>query len=179
MTFSSAGPVEVPGEARCRLVAACPPGRCHIRRLRSKSRGGRFNAIALATGRAQPGLTVLKLVPTGPRLGVGVGGVWEEIERTRNVALEWPIFPSAEKNVPQTATQAQRPPPLQSPCVRRQPPQRPRTPSVPHTTSGLPRGQSFQFPRRELGTQSRDPAPSTGAIWPAHLPSVLPPSSVL
>lgn len=36
--------------------------------------------------------------------------MWEEIERTRNVALEWLIFPSAEKNVPQTATQAQRPP---------------------------------------------------------------------
>lgn len=35
--------------------------------------------------------------------------MWEEIGRTRNVDLEWRILPSAEKNVPQTATQAQKP----------------------------------------------------------------------
>lgn len=33
----------------------------------------------------------------------------EEIVRTRNVDLEWRILPRAEKNVPLTATQAQKP----------------------------------------------------------------------
>lgn len=33
----------------------------------------------------------------------------EEIGRTRSVDLEWRILPRAEKNVPLTATQAQKP----------------------------------------------------------------------